>query len=355
MAMNEQTASTPVHHGARVLPAVTVEGYNAELRDRDGYLGDRANDRAFRDIIEELRSRIREVDEDPLGDAGPDLGKKKLDKALEKGSLEAKGVIQAAIEAFSQEFANVIRRFLELEAWRGTEHIVVGGGLSWSRVGELVTARTAVALKTAGINVGFSRIRHPSDEAGLVGAVQLTPAWTLEGFDGILAVDIGGTKMRAGIVRLNLDKEPAFGAACVWKNEVWRHADERPTRDEAVGGLTDMLRDLVRKAAKHELRLAPFIGIGCPGMIREDGCIDRGGQNLPGNWETDSFNLPRRILDALPSIGGRAAAIVMHNDAVVQGLSEVPFMQDVARWGIFTIGTGLGNAVFANRSTEAKG
>ena len=32
----------------------------------------------------------------------------------------------------------------------------------------------------------------------------------------------------------------------------------------------------------------------------------------------------------------------MHNDGVVQGLSEVPFMQDVKRWGVLTIGTGPG-------------
>jgi hypothetical protein len=39
----------------------------------------------------------------------------------------------------------------------------------------------------------------------------------------------------------------------------------------------------------------------------------------------------------------------MHNDAVVQGLSEVPHMKDVEHWGVFTIGTGLGNARFTNR------
>jgi hypothetical protein len=39
----------------------------------------------------------------------------------------------------------------------------------------------------------------------------------------------------------------------------------------------------------------------------------------------------------------------MHNDAVVQGLSEVPNMQDVEKWAILTIGTGLGNAHFTNR------
>jgi len=30
----------------------------------------------------------------------------------------------------------------------------------------------------------------------------------------------------------------------------------------------------------------------------------------------------------------------MHNDAVVQGLGELPFMRGVERWGIFTVGTG---------------
>jgi hypothetical protein len=42
----------------------------------------------------------------------------------------------------------------------------------------------------------------------------------------------------------------------------------------------------------------------------------------------------------------------MHNDGVVQGLSEVPFMQDVERWGVLTIGTGLGNACFTNRRKD---
>ena len=42
----------------------------------------------------------------------------------------------------------------------------------------------------------------------------------------------------------------------------------------------------------------------------------------------------------------------MHNDAVVQGLSEVPFMQDTDHWGALTIGTGLGNVRFTNRHED---
>ena len=40
---------------------------------------------------------------------------------------------------------------------------------------------------------------------------------------------------------------------------------------------------------------------------------------------------------------------MIHNDAVVQGLSELPNMQEYERWGVLTIGTGLGNARFTNR------
>ena len=51
-------------------------------------------------------------------------------------------------------------------------------------------------------------------------------------------------------------------------------------------------------------------------------------------------------------IGDHDTTILMHNDGVAQGLSEMPFMQDVTRWGVLTIGTGLGNARFTNRKAK---
>ena len=98
-----------------------------------------------------------------------------------------------------------------------------------------------------------------------------------------------------------------------------------------------------------DLQLAPIIGVGCPGVIGEDGSIERGAQNLPGNWESGSFNLPRVLREKLPRIRDHETIVVMHNDAVVQGLSEIPRMAEHRRWGILTIGTGLGNARFTNR------
>jgi hypothetical protein len=57
-------------------------------------------------------------------------------------------------------------------------------------------------------------------------------------------------------------------------------------------------------------------------------------------------------VEAIPQIGDHDTAVLMHNDGVAQGLSEVPFMQDVERWGVLTIGTGLGNARFTNRRKD---
>jgi len=49
------------------------------------------------------------------------------------------------------------------------------------------------------------------------------------------------------------------------------------------------------------------------------------------------------LRDGIASIGQEPVSVVLHNDAVVQGLSELSFMADVERWAVLTIGTGLGN------------
>jgi len=140
--------------------------------------------------------------------------------------------------------------------------------------------------------------------------------------------------------------------ASVWKSELWRHADDEPTREGAVKRLVKMLKELITAADTEGFKLAPFIGIGCPGVINEDGTIEKGAQNLPGNWESSKFNPPASLVEAIPRIGEHDTAVLMHNDAVVQGLSEVSFMQDVLHWGALTIGTGLGNARFTNRRKD---
>ena len=357
--MPEPSPETPapslLAHGLEQLSLVTVDAYNADLRSSEGFVGDRASKRAFQSILEDWRERLRQNGDDPLGDTpSEELSKKQLDKVLAEGDAEAAGIVHGAIEEFAQEFSQVIRRFLRLKNWKDTERIVVGGGLRESRIGELAIGRTAVLLKTSGFDVELKPIRHEPDHAGLIGSVHLVPAWMLSGHDAILAVDIGGSNIRAGIVELRAKKKPDFSEAEVGRFELWRHAEDSPKREDAVERLIEMLVDLIKRAGKDHLELAPFIGIGCPGVIRPDGSIERGGQNLPGNWETKSFNLPQLLRAAIPKISDHDTVVVMHNDAVVQGLSELPFMQDVTRWGVLTIGTGLGNARFTNRVAETK-
>ena len=356
MTDQRTTAPSVPTHGAARLPSVEVESYNVEMKDEDGLLGDRASKGAFREILDRWRKPLRKAGDDPFGDEpSGEISRKKLDSLLAQGDPEAAGVVQGAVEDFAQELALVIRRFLKLKAWRDTEKIVVGGGFRASRIGELTIGRAAVILKSEKVVIDLVPIRNDPDEAGLIGAVHLAPRWMFEAHDAIIGVDIGGTNVRAGIVELNLKKASDLSKARVWKFELWRHADEKSvTREETVKELIDMLSRLIARADKEDLRLAPFIGIGCPGVIEADGTITRGAQNLPGNWESKSFHLPRELHSAIPTIGEHDTMIVMHNDAVVQGLSEAPFMRDVTHWGVLTIGTGLGNGCFTNRAAPGK-
>lgn len=342
-------------HGAKLLPSVEVDSYNLEIRDEEGFVGDRASRGAFTAIIDEWREPLRKLGADPLGDQPTEeVSKKELDALLAEGDPEAAGLVHSAIEAFAKELEGVIRRFLKSASWRDTEAIVIGGGFRQSRVGELAVGRTAVLLKSGGTDIKLELIGNHPDEAGLIGAAHLMPSWTLEGFDGILAVDIGGTNIRVGVVELNLKKSVKLDKAKIWKSELWRHGDEKTKRDEAVDRLVDMLKDLIKAAEKAKLNLAPVIGIGCPGLIRPDGSIETGAQNLPGNWETKTFNLATCIREAISEIGKHETAVVMHNDAVVQGLSELPAMREYDHWGALTIGTGLGNARFTTRRKDDK-
>ena len=42
------------------------------------------------------------------------------------------------------------------------------------------------------------------------------------------------------------------------------------------------------------------------------------------NWESARFNLPHAIRERIPRIDEHDTVAIMHNDAVVQGLSEIP-------------------------------
>ena len=83
--MSEQTLVGPAlsAHGSARLPAVEVESYNVALKDENGFVGDRASKRAFRDFVEEWRKPLRKTGRDPFGGKDKEaVSKKQLDELL---------------------------------------------------------------------------------------------------------------------------------------------------------------------------------------------------------------------------------------------------------------------------------
>src|SRR5215475_15338845 len=165
---NETITTTGIAtHGASRLPSVEVDSFNIELKDEEGFLGDRASKGAFRRILDRWRKPLRKTGEDPFGDESSDkISKKVLDAMLVGDDTEASAVVHSAIEDFAQELAYVTRRFLKTKAWDGTERIIVGGGFRESRMGELAIARTEIILKSEDFDIDLVPIRFHPDEAG---------------------------------------------------------------------------------------------------------------------------------------------------------------------------------------------
>ena len=163
--MAEDTLTTVgiARHGAARLPSVDVDSFNIELKDDDGFLGDRASKGAFRKILDDLRKPLKKNGDDPLGGKSAEkISKSELDAALSGDDIGAAALVHGAIEEFANELAYVTSRFLKTKAWADTERIVVGGGFRQSRVGELAIARTDILLKAEGFKVDLWPIRFDS-------------------------------------------------------------------------------------------------------------------------------------------------------------------------------------------------
>ena len=337
-------------HAATRATGLSIDSWNLPLRDPsgDGFIGDRASQTAFRELLDQARRAHRTSSRDPFGRTpSRELGKREIDMVLVGGDPDAAHVVHLAVEEYARSLVAVVRTFIAQPEWKGVRHIVLGGGFPDHAAGALAIRRAARLLTLARTGVHLRVLRHDSDEGGLLGWVPLAPASALSR-QAFLAVDIGGTNIRCGIVEPRLAEDRMGARARVIEHAQWRHADDRPTRDDAVRRLAAMLDGLAAHARTRGIDLAPFVGIACPGEIASDGHLVRGAQNLPGNWEADDFLLADALGDWLAPIRGRAPRVLLHNDAVVQGLSERPRMRGVRRWGVLTIGTGLGNASYTS-------
>ena len=66
----------------------------------------------------------------------------------------------------------------------------------------------------------------------------------------------------------------------MWKSSVWRHKDDDPSRDDAIARMAAMIAKLVEEAQEKKLKVAPFITVGCPGLITRDGLQYEGRRSL---------------------------------------------------------------------------
>jgi len=90
MADDIVTTTGIARHGATRLPSVDVDSFNIELKDDEGFVGDRASKGAFRAIFDRWRKPLRKSGEDPFGDEPSDeISKKTLDAILIGDDLEA--------------------------------------------------------------------------------------------------------------------------------------------------------------------------------------------------------------------------------------------------------------------------
>ena len=154
-----------------------------------------------------LRKPLKKNGDDPLGNKPADeIAKSELDEALLGNDIGAAALVHGAIEEFAQELAHVIRRFLQDQGVGGYRAHRGRRRLSASRVGELAIARTDIILKAEDFKVELVPIRYHPDDAGLIGSLHLAPSWIFEGHDAILAVDIGGTNIRCGVVETRLEE-----------------------------------------------------------------------------------------------------------------------------------------------------
>ena len=79
------TAALPsiAEHGASRLPSVELDSYNIELKDDEGFIGDRASKGAFREIIDNWRKPLRKAGNDPFGEEpSEDISRKKRSSRL---------------------------------------------------------------------------------------------------------------------------------------------------------------------------------------------------------------------------------------------------------------------------------
>jgi hypothetical protein len=176
---------------------VEIDSFNIELKDDEGFLGDRASKGAFRDILE----KWRQSGEDPFGkEPTENISKKVLDTILVATTPRPRRSCTAPSRTSRR--SSLTSPAVSSRRGLGQDRAHrVGGGFCDSRLGELAIARTEIILKADDFKIEMLPIRHHPDDAGLIGALHLAPSWIFEGHDSILAVTSAGPTSAAALSR----------------------------------------------------------------------------------------------------------------------------------------------------------
>jgi hypothetical protein len=170
----------------------------------------------------------------------------------------------------------------------------------------------------------------------------------LKGHDTILAVDIAMQEVCGAIVALNFKKSSDLSKASVAHTQTWRPNAGPLEREALVTCIAELLEELADRSRRKAEKLAPFVGIGCEGVVRADGCVTQAGAGFAAGLFRSGLNLPLELCAKLPKMGDHDTVVALHNGIVLQGLSQDSFMRDVQHWGIVSIAEDRGEARFTN-------
>ena len=141
-----------------------------------------------------------------------------------------------------------------------------------------------------------------------------------------------------------MNKKGDLSKAAVAKLIHWRHADDKPSREQAISRLAGMIQELVDYAGDKKLKLAPFLGIGLSGSDQLTTAPSppppppppprsRAARICPAIGRARSSTSRPALRRSCPGSTVTKSSRSFTNDAVVQGLSEVPRMTECSPLG----------------------
>ncbi len=268
-----------------------------------------------------------------------------LFKWLRNGPNDPK--IEKALVKMGQNLGRVLERLTNWSYWKNTEEVFIGGGLSEGVSGDILIREAKSYLsKNKENSIELKKIHYHPSVAGLIGTTYFLPQ-KVRG-DTILAVDLGGGNLRTGLITSTPNMKETLVHYTNLLN--WRTLDL--DKKSLVDLIVQEVLDCLKVGKQLDIKISEYGGIAIPALLDDEGFITGKDRNLPGDWTKTDFHMPSIIENKIKERGFKPMKFIAQNDVVCQGLSELPFMQDVKEWGILTVGTGLGNARFRTHKTR---